>query len=181
MRSLAVLALLAAAVAAPATSASAYEQTEMQPRAGLEAQIVRELNIARAAHGLRPVRSAPSLRTAARVHTRTMLDVGFFAHESPDGTAFSERVRRYYASRGWRTWSVGETLLASQGQELDAGGIVSAWLDSPPHRQIVLSPNWRDVGIGAFYAPSAPREFDGAQTLVVTGDFGLRSGKAPGS
>ena len=178
MRSLAVLVLVLAAVHAPATAASSHEQTAMQPRGSLEAQIVRQLNAVRAARGLPPVRSSPSLRTAARAHTRAMLDIGFFGHESPDGTAFSDRIRRYYTDRGWRTWSVGETLLASEGHELDAAAAVSAWMNSPPHRQIILSCTWRDVGIGAFYAPSAPREFDGAQTLVVTGDFGLRSGKA---
>jgi len=181
MRSLAVLVLVLAAVHAPATAASAQQQTVMQPRTSLEAQVVRQLNVVRAARGLRPVHASPSLRTAARTHTRSMLDVGFFAHESPDGTAFSDRIRRYYTDRGWRMWSVGETLLASEGQELDATAIVTAWLNSRPHREIILSTAWRDVGIGAFYAPSAPRDFEGAQTLLITGDFGLRTGRTSGS
>jgi uncharacterized protein YkwD len=179
MRFLAALAVLAT-VCVPATAASVRGQAEVQSRTALEASIVRELNAVRSRHGLAPVRASVPLRNAARGHTRTMLEVGFFAHESPDGTAFSDRIRRFYASRGWRTWSVGETLLASQGQTLDARAVVSAWLDSPPHRRIVLWPGWRDVGIGAFYAPAAPREFEGVPTVVVTGDFGLRSGRASG-
>ena len=47
------------------------------------------------------------------------------------------------------TWSVGEALLASQGSVVDADAIVTAWLESPSHRAIILSPTWRDTGIGA--------------------------------
>jgi uncharacterized protein YkwD len=106
-----------------------------------------------------------------------MLERGFFSHDSADGTAFSERIRRHYTNRGWRTWSVGEALLASQGSTVDAEAVVTAWLDSPPHRAIIMSPTWRDAGIGALYAPDAPREFGGAETVVVTADFGLREGR----
>ena len=84
---------------------------------------------------------------------------------------------RHYSNRGWRTWSVGEALLASQGKTVDAPGIVAAWLASPPHREIILSPTWRDAGIGALYAPTAPREYGGAETIVVTADFGMREGR----
>ena len=180
MRILALLFLLLAVAYAPTTSASATEQTAIRSRASLEVSVVRELNAVRSSHGLPPIRASRELRAAARSHTRSMLEVGFFGHESTDGRPFSDRIRRFYTSRGWRSWSVGETLLVSQGEETAAQEVVSSWLDSPPHRAIVLSPVWRDVGIGAFYAASAPRDFGGAQALVVTADFGLRSGKVAG-
>jgi uncharacterized protein YkwD len=106
-----------------------------------------------------------------------MLAYGFFGHDSEDGTAFSERIKRYYTNRGWRTWSVGEALLSSQGTSIDATAIVDAWLASPPHKEIIMSPMFRDAGIGALYAPAAPKEFGGAETVVVTADFGLREGR----
>jgi len=106
-----------------------------------------------------------------------MLDDGFFGHDSADGTAFSERIKRYYTSRGWRSWTVGEALLASQTRDTAAATIVEAWLGSPPHREIVLSPAWRDVGIGALYAPVAPRAFGNGEAVAVTADFGARSGR----
>ena len=55
---------------------------------------------------------------------------GFFGHDSVDGTAFSDRIRRHYTNRGWRFWSVGEALLASQGQTIDAHQVVEDWLES---------------------------------------------------
>ncbi len=178
MRILALLMLAAAvAVQAPGSAATATPDTRTLRLQSLEAAVVREINRARAERGLRPLRQAPSLRTAARSHTKAMLDVGFFGHESADGTAFSERIKRYYTSRGWRSWSVGEALLASPSRQTEALTIVTAWLDSPPHREIVLSPAWRDVGIGALYAPVAPRAFGGAEAIAVTADFGVRSGR----
>ena len=152
----------------------------MERMAALEASVVRELNHIRSARDLKGLRAAPGLRTAARTHSRTMIDVGFFGHDSPNGTAFSDRIRRYYPSRGWRTWSVGEALLTSEGRQIEASAIVSAWLGSPPHRRIVLSPTWRDVGIGAYYAPISSAEYGDADAIVVTADFGLRSGRTNG-
>lgn len=150
--------------------------TKLEHRASLEAAVVLEMNRVRVARGLRPLRAAPALRTAARSHSQAMLAHGFFSHHSADGTAFNVRIRRYYTARGFTKWSVGEALLASEGPTVDASTIVTAWLDSPSHRTIVLSPTWRDAGIGVLYAPSSPQTFGGTEAIVVTADFGLREG-----
>ena len=181
MRSSAAVAVTVMAVLVAAPTAMSGSSANVERRPALEAAVIHELNEVRAAQGLEPLRSSPSLRSAARGHSRSMLDDGFFSHDSADGTAFSERIRRYYTDRGWRTWSVGEALLATQGIDIDAAGIVKAWLQSPPHREIILSPTFRDAGIGALYAPTAPKAFSGAETVVVTADFGLREGRASSS
>jgi len=177
------LVLLAVALTAVQTSAAAPVEapTKLERRAMLEAEIVHELNQIRASKGVRALRAAPSLRSAARAHSKAMLELGFFGHDSADGTAFSDRIRRYYSNRGWEKWSVGEALLASEGQEIKAKAIVKAWLDSRPHREVILSSAWRDAGIGAVYTPTAPAEYGGSEAMVVTADFGLRGGKAPRS
>jgi uncharacterized protein YkwD len=177
MRRITAVAVIVLAVLVGAPTATSGSSASVERRPSLEAAVIHALNQVRADHNLEPLRSSPSLRSAARAHSRAMLDMGFFAHESADGTAFSERIRRYYTDRGWRTWSVGEALLASEGLSIDATGIVKAWLESPPHREIILSPTFRDAGIGALYAPSAPKAFGGAETVVVTADFGLREGR----
>ena len=176
------LVVFAVALTAAHTSAAAPADvpTKLERRTTLEAEIVREMNQIRANRGIRPLRAAPSLRTAARAHSRAMLELGFFGHDSADGTAFSDRIRRYYTNRGWGTWSVGEALLASEGQRIEAKAIVKAWLDSPPHREVILSA-WRDAGIGAVYTSTAPAEYGESDAVVVTADFGLRDGKAPRS
>jgi uncharacterized protein YkwD len=177
MRTFAALAVVLASVLVAAPTAAPAQSANVERRASLEAAVVKALNRVRADAGLKPLRSAPSLRTAARGHSEAMLELGFFSHESADGTAFSERIRRHYTNRGWRTWSVGEALLASAGTTIEPDAIVEAWLESPPHRAIILSPTWRDAGIGALFAPDAPKEFGGSATIVVTADFGLREGR----
>jgi uncharacterized protein YkwD len=168
-----LLALVLASLAA-ATAAPGGQQTHvLAHQSSLEQQVFEELNRVRAARGLPRMRTQAGLRTAATAHSRTMLSLGFFAHESPDGTPFHNRIRDHYPSRGWRMWSVGETLVAGAGT-LDARAIVDAWLASPSHRKVILTPTWRKVGIGAFLHPAAPGSFGGAESLVVTADFGLR-------
>jgi len=169
-----VLAAASALVAALApVAASSPARTTVERQVGLERAVVQELNRARASHGIRPLRFGDGLDVAAAQHSRSMLERGYFDHTSPDGTKFDRRIRHYYSSRGWRRWAVGEALLSSS-TELDARTIVQAWLDSPPHREVILSPLYRDAGLAAFYAPAATGTFGGAPALVVTADLGAR-------
>ena len=145
----------------------------------LERELLHELNRVRATHDLQPVRQVPGLRIPAVAHSRAMLELDFFDHASADGTSFDRRLRAHYTNRGWETWSVGETLLATS-EGLDAREMVAEWIKSKSHRAIILSPTWRDVGIGAQYAPAPPPTFGGLPTTVVTADFGLRAGRLTG-
>lgn len=177
MRLLAPIAAALAVLSASTLAAPAGGQDVLlERRVALEQAVVEELNSVRAARGISPVRATNGLRSAAVAHSRAMVLRGFFSHTSADGTAFHDRIRRHYTSRGWETWSVGETLFASFG-ETDAPSIVAAWLKSPSHREIVLSPAWRDAGVAVIYRPSAPGTFAGSDALVVTADFGLREGR----
>jgi uncharacterized protein YkwD len=178
MRALAALLVASATVLVGVPMAASQSEAQIERRTALEGAVIRELNRVRARQGLRPLRAAPSLRKAARAHSEAMLEYGFFGHDSLDGTDFGQRIRRHYTDRGWTRWSVGEALLSSQTSHIDAREVVVAWLESPPHREIILSPAWRDAGIGVLYAPSAPREYRGAEAIVVTADFGLREGRA---
>ena len=147
MRFLVALALVSATVLVSSPVATPGAPTKVERRAMLEVAVVREVNRVRAARGLGPLRAAPALRTAARGHSQAMLAHGFFSHDSADGTAFSERIRRHYTNAGYARWSVGEALMAAQAHAVDAEAIVTAWLDSPSHRVIILSPAWRDTRV----------------------------------
>ena len=164
-----VLALAAAPLATGSAKASA------QRNQTLEQGILREVNRVRAAHGLRSLALARGLQAAAMFQSRALLAQGVFEHDSPAGGAFGERLRRYYPVGGAHAWSVGENLLWSS-VGIDAGAAVKLWLDSPPHRKIMLEPTWREFGIGAFATPSAPGVFASAgAVVVVTMDFGSRT------
>ncbi len=178
MRCLAVLVAALAVACAPASAApAAAPHPGPQRLETLEVAVLRELNHSRSARGLRALRTIAGLRSAAVSHAQSMLELGFFRHDSADGTSFVDRLRRSYSDRGWNTWSMAETLVAgSPGME--ARDVVAAWIESPPHRAIILAAGWRDAGIGAMSTPFAPGDFGGAATLVVTADFGVRAGRA---
>lgn len=155
-------------LAVPATAAA----PALSAADALERGVLSELNAVRKSHGLGPVRASRPLARAADGHSRAMVRHGFFAHESRDGTPFWKRVARSYPSRGYRKWEVGETLVWSTS--LDAREAVRLWLDSAPHRKILLDARWREVGLGAVKAAAAPGAFKGHDVTVVTADFGVR-------
>lgn len=174
MRRTFVLAAASALVAVLSPVASSTPlRASVERQVGLEHALVRELNRARIAHGVQALRFGDGLDAAAAQHSRSMLQRGYFDHSSPDGTTFDRRIRRYYSSRGWRRWAVGEALLSSP-VEIGAREIVQAWIDSPPHRAVILSSTYRDAGLGVYFAPAATGSFGGEPALVVTADFGLR-------
>lgn len=178
-RALVLLALLLSvtgSTAAPAGAAGTTSTAKERLQA-IELSIVARLNATRAARGLRPLALSVDLQSAALAHSRSMLDNGYFEHESRDGSPFSLRLRRFYSPAGFRSWSVGENLLYTTGDP-NAAKVVKAWLASPPHRDNLLSPQWREVGVGAVHAGSAGGAFGGSNTVVVTMDFGARTGTA---
>jgi uncharacterized protein YkwD len=161
-RAIVVLAL----VLATALPASAAQQR-------LENSVLGEINAVRVEHGLLPLRSSSALRHAAQEHSLEMASDGYFGHESEDGTAFWRRIQGYYGSRGYKRWSAGENLIwASPG--LDADEALHVWLQSAPHRENLLSRDWREIGLGAVHAV-APGLYGGEEVTILTADFGARS------
>lgn len=155
-------------------SATAASAGSVRPQT-LDQGILARLNAVRSSHGLRPLTVSGELRKAAVFHSHSMLERGFFAHESADGSPFDKRVKRYYRTAGYSAWSVGENLLYSTSA-VNPESTIKAWLGSPPHRKNMLNPAWREVGIASLHAAAAGGLFGGRPTWVVTMDFGVRSG-----
>jgi uncharacterized protein YkwD len=166
------VALLAIAQATAATSAE-RRAVRVERTAQFERALLRAVNDVRRGHGVRPLKVSPGLATAARQHSRAMLVNGFFDHDSIDGTPFSERLKRTYPPRAKASWSVGENLFASTAAPA-AVDAVDAWLASPGHRTVLLSPVYREIGIGVGQARAAGGTFGSGFAWVVTADFGAR-------
>lgn len=139
-----------------------------------EIDVLERINAVRRQRGLKPLRASASLSAAATRHSSQMVQRGFFEHESADGTPFWKRIERFYGSKGFRTWSVGENLVWGS-PNIGVNEAVREWIKSPPHRENLLSRQWREIGLAAVHADSAPREFDGDPVTVITADFGARS------
>jgi uncharacterized protein YkwD len=141
--------------------------------AALESSVVARMNAVRRSHGLRPLRLNRRLHAAAVFHSKDMGRRGYFEHDSLSGVPFWRRIERFYPSRGFRSWTVGENLLWGS-DTYDATFAVREWMNSPSHRQNMLSRNWREVGIGAVFFAGARGEFGGRPVTIVTADFGSR-------
>lgn len=107
----------------------------------VRAEMLEEVNALRRKAGVKPLKLNPDLEQAAQAHARDMLARGYFAHKSPSGTTVRERARK--AGYGWR--SIGENI--AEGQT-SVDEVVTTWMGSPGHRQNILSPSFRDLGIG---------------------------------
>jgi uncharacterized protein YkwD len=139
----------------------------------LETAVIGRINAIRRSRGLRPLRSNSRLAAAADFHSRDMARKGYFEHDSANGTAFWRRIERFYPSRGFNSWTVGENLLWATDR-YGASFAVREWMNSPPHRENILSRDWREIGIGAVFVASAPGEYRGRSVTIVTADFGSR-------
>lgn len=139
----------------------------------LESGLLARVNAVRRSHGLRGLTISRGLSAAAAYHSRQMVQHGFFEHESRGGGSFWKRVERFYGSRGFRSWEVGENL-AYGSPSLGAAATVRMWMNSPGHRDNLLSRRWREIGLGALHVGSAGGEYGGSPVTVVTADFGIR-------
>jgi uncharacterized protein YkwD len=144
--------LISVFVVAPAAPAAPRHPTRT------ERETLRLINQARAEKGLKPVRLDLRLWRAARHHSRDMIRHGYFAHG-----ATTERLARYVHGAG----VVGETLAWGSGSWASPASTVDSWLHSPPHRALLLDPDFGYVGIGSRGGP-----FQGEPwARVYTADF----------
>lgn len=166
---LASVALLAVAASAqPAGARSLAAGANVASRRGdadFESRVAEGINDFRRHYGLRRLRVVPQLTRSARSHSSDMALNGYFSHDSRDGSDFATRIKHFYGASGFRYWSVGETILWA-GSSLRPYQAIQRWLDSPPHRVVLLSQGWRAFGIGVAHSSGG--------ILLVTADFGTR-------
>ncbi len=139
----------------------------------LEQGILADINAFRAQHGLVALRLSSQLTLSARQHSQEMASDGYFAHTSYDGSAFWQRIQRFYASSSFGFWSVGENLLWSS-PNVTAPGALELWEHSPEHLANLLAPRWREIGVSAVHVDAGSGVYHGMPVTIVTTDFGVR-------
>lgn len=135
------LALVAAAIGGTLLSRSLHH-SDAAEKVATQQSVVVLLNHERATHGLAPLTVDTRLAQAARAHSADMLRHGYFAHDGRQGR-WDVRLRRYVTRP-----LLGEVLEFGTGRYATAGGMVSAWMRSPEHRRVILTPDLRRVGLG---------------------------------
>lgn len=132
-----------------------------------EQLILQKINEVRVANSLEPLEWDPVLAKAARAHSEDMAKRHYFSHTTPKGLEPWDRaIRAGYGSR-----YVGENLFmlafvdATYTPEKVAEETVKSWFNSEGHRRIMLSPEWREAGIGIY--------MDRSGSVYVTAMFGV--------
>lgn len=151
----AVAVLAAAVLAAPAPAAAqgaACSHTTLTAAAASEDSLrdaVRCLvNATRDQHGLSALRESGRLTAAAERHSADMVRRRFFEHDTPDGRSVTDRVRQTGYLSGARDWALGEDIGWGTAQLGTPAAIVEAWMNSPPHRAVILSRRFHEAGVG---------------------------------
>jgi uncharacterized protein YkwD len=169
----AALAVVALGLWVAASPAGATSHARAVSLSALDGGVLSDINDLRKQHGLAPLRLSTRLSAAARQHSMEMAARGYFSHDSANGSSFDRRIARYYPVAGTSYWSVGENLLWSS-PDVDAGGALEMWWNSPEHRKNMLSARWREIGISAVHVAAAPGTYGGREVTIVTTDFGVR-------
>jgi hypothetical protein len=125
--------------------------------------ILNLINAERSKARLSPVVNNAKLTEAAQMKADDMLSKGYFAHVGPDG----KDPLSWYAKVGYNWSWAGEILALSQNTESDTA-IMTAWMNSPEHRFIIMDLRYTETGIGI-----AIGTYQGQQTVFVAEEFGL--------
>ena len=155
-RNIAACALVAFATLGAGTAQAAKPQHLSRA----ERSLLTAINSARAAAGVPPLRASAALTSAANWQSQALARAGYLDHTSPDGSTLVDRLHARCAGAAWRrarTWP-------SPRRPRDA---VAMWLQSPGHRENLLRPSFRTVGLGL-----ARGVWNGRSALYVTADFG---------
>lgn len=107
------------------------------------------VNWARAQHGSGRLTPSRALRRAATLKGMRVAACGTLSH-APCGTEVTDAVR----ATGYRYVRFGETLFATPRRQASARSVVAAWLRSPPHRETLLHPGFRELGAARVEAPT---------------------------
>lgn len=115
--------------------------TDLSLDEAAEKRMLELVNAERVQRGLSPLVMEARLTQVARQHSEEMLKMHYFAHDSPVlGTPFERMVRA-----GIRFRVAGENLALAPNVERAHTGL----MNSPEHRENILRPEFRKVGIGA--------------------------------
>jgi uncharacterized protein YkwD len=148
--------------------------TQPAINADYEQQVVDLVNTERANRGLPPYKRVTQLDNAARYHSADMGQDNYTSHDTYDRSGGNlvyicdtwQRIATYYTGAGWR----GENI--AWGYSTPAS-VMSGWMNSPGHRDNILSPNYWEIGVG--YASVSESSY----TRYWTQDFGQRNGVYP--
>lgn len=142
------LAIIAALFLLALPPVGAWESQSFVPDS--ESDLFALTNQARAAAGLGPLRRDPTLDAVSRERSKDMGDRQYFSHNIPPS---GEMVFAELDRMGYCYTVAGENIGWSTYADEDATAVIQQmFMDSTSHRENILNPRWRNVGLGAYQA-----------------------------
>ena len=113
------------------------------------------INEERTTRGLSPLSWNPTIAKASVNHSNDMANRDYFEHDSPEGRDFTWRYSQvgFTCSITQGNWIYGgaENIMYTEGYygvDTIATQSVDGWMDSPGHRENILTPYFKSQGIG---------------------------------
>jgi uncharacterized protein YkwD len=157
--------LLLAAVRLPGQELKEFDSDYLQSPAGgpelnkAEQEIVRLTNEFRRQHGLDELKSDKRLDKAAGYFAAYMARTDKYGHEA-DGNRPADRMSLYDYDHCIAAENIAYQM-KSTGFSTDelAKGFFDGWKNSPPHRENLLDPDLKEVGVAIGHAPGSDRYY----------------------
>lgn len=171
---------LAACSTVPATAATPSGSRVPVDLQAVSQSVHKRINAIRAEQGLKTLSHSKELAAIALGHSRDMARRNYFSHNSPEGQTPGDRADKHgYECRvpvgGNRYQGIGENIFQVTayknirrtmrgGRQVSeeytwftseemAEKIVTGWMNSPPHRAIILNKHFSKAGLGLAYSP----------------------------
>jgi hypothetical protein len=126
-------------------------------------QIIVAVNQEREKKNIAPLIVNSQLMQAASNKVKDMAGKNYFSHSSPvDGKKWSSFIKE----SGYKYVEAGENLANGYDTVED---MVTAWMDSPTHRENILNPNFEETGMALEYGT-----LSGFPTIFVAQSFGRK-------
>lgn len=123
-------------------------------------EVIRLTNEKRVQNGLLPLSENSTLSQAALAKGNDMFAKDYWAHFAPDGTS----PWSFFSSFGYKYRYAGENLARDFS---NASSAVDAWMNSPSHKENMLNPKYKEIGIGVIDG-----NLSGADTTIIVQFFG---------
>lgn len=120
---------------------SAPKESAAPANSNFEKRVAELVNVERQKNGLPVLYLDTAISNVARMKSKDMADNNYFAHQSPTYGSAGEMLLKFGIT--WSAW--GENIASGQKSPED---VVSQWMNSPSHRENILSPNFAFIGVG---------------------------------
>ena len=128
------------------TSEEINPTSQAQDSNSLEIQIFDKINHIRVQNGMQKLNLNQVLTNIARLRSKDMINRNYFSHYTPEGKHATEILRE----NGVMYAGFGEILFRASSPAWGLPGtIINTWLSSNIHRNIILTPQFNQVGVGS--------------------------------